>query len=73
MFVSGFCFLIGWSESLTLSLALLGKCAVTSSFCIITLYSAELYPTEVRYNTSYASDKSSWWTMIMQNLRYGSG
>lgn len=35
-------------ESVRLLLAMLGKCAVASSFCVIYLYTAELFPTEVR-------------------------
>ena len=40
---------VGVNESLEIVLALLGKSAVTGSFAIIYLYSAELFPTEVRY------------------------
>ena len=40
---------VGVNESLEIVLALLGKSAVTGSFAIICLYSAELFPTEVRY------------------------
>jgi MFS family permease len=40
--------LAGMGESVKLILALLGKCAVSGSFSIIYLYSAELFPTEVR-------------------------
>ena len=36
-------------ESIQILLALLGKSAVSASFAIIYLYSAELFPTEVRY------------------------
>ena len=38
----------GLGESVGLVLSLLGKCAVAGSFCIIYLYTAELFPTEVR-------------------------
>ena len=38
----------GMGESMKLVLSLLGKCAVTGSFSVIYLYSAELFPTEVR-------------------------
>ena len=41
---------VGVNESLEIVLALLGKSAVTGSFAIIYLYSAELFPTEVRYD-----------------------
>ena len=34
---------------MTLTLALAGKCAVANSFCALYLFSAELFPTEVRY------------------------
>ena len=51
IFVSdGSYYMLGWSESLTLFLALFGKCAVSGSFCVIYLFTAELFPTEVRYN-----------------------
>ena len=39
---------VGLDEYLTLGLALVGKCAIGSSFCVIYLFSAELFPTEVR-------------------------
>ena len=38
-----------FGESVKLVLSLVGKCAVASSFSVIYLYSAELFPTEVRY------------------------
>jgi MFS family permease len=38
----------GWYESVRLVIALLGKCSVAASFCVVYLYSAELFPTEVR-------------------------
>ncbi|CAI8008236.1 Solute carrier family 22 member 15 [Geodia barretti] len=38
----------GCGEPLTLTLALAGKCAVANSFCALYLFSAELFPTEVR-------------------------
>ena len=41
-------FSIDMGEAVKLVLALLGKCAVTGSFSIIYLYSAELFPTQVR-------------------------
>ena len=40
---------IGWRESLTFSIALLGKCSVAASFAVIYLFTAELFPTQVRY------------------------
>ena len=40
---------LGCGEPLTLTLALAGKCAVANSFCALYLFSAELFPTEVRY------------------------
>ena len=39
----------GWDGYFTLALALVGKCAIGNSFCVIYLFSAELFPTEVRY------------------------
>ncbi|CAI8008235.1 Solute carrier family 22 member 15 [Geodia barretti] len=39
---------LGCGEPLTLTLALAGKCAVANSFCALYLFSAELFPTEVR-------------------------
>ena len=38
-----------FGESVKLVLSLVGKCAVTGSFSVIYLFSAELFPTEVRY------------------------
>ena len=43
------CMYPDFGESVKLVLALVGKCAVASSFSVIYLYSAELFPTEVRY------------------------
>ena len=43
----------GWDEYLTLALALIGKCSIGNSFCVIYLFSAELFPTEVRYIIIY--------------------
>ena len=40
---------LGCGKPLTLALALAGKCAVGNSFCALYLFSAELFPTEVRY------------------------
>ena len=37
------------SDGLKSGLALLGKAAVAASFTLVYLYSAELFPTEVRY------------------------
>lgn len=37
------------NESPKIALALLGKMAVTGSYCALYLFSAELFPTEVRY------------------------
>jgi hypothetical protein len=39
---------LGCGKPLTLALALAGKCAVGNSFCALYLFSAELFPTEVR-------------------------
>ena len=39
----------GASAGIKTSLALLGKMAVAGSFGVVYLYSAELFPTEVRY------------------------
>jgi sugar phosphate permease len=39
---------LGFGESVRLLVALLGKCSVAASFSVIYLYSAELFPTEIR-------------------------
>ena len=39
---------IGLGESVRLVVALLGKCSVAASFSVVYLYSAELFPTEIR-------------------------
>ena len=38
------------NESPKVALALLGKMAVSGSYCVLYLFSAELFPTEVRYD-----------------------
>ena len=40
---------LGAYEGLKIALALLGKMAVSGSFAVLYMYSAELFPTEVRY------------------------